>query len=91
MGKFATIASGAMLLLNLIQVTESISGSVVPLAMFKYSFINAKHLTQMGAFFKLYYRSIGCVGREVIKPICKWDNLVQPDKQTNDQTKQNFA
>ena len=32
--KFATNASGAMLLLNLIQVTESISGSVVPLAMF---------------------------------------------------------
>ena len=34
MAKFATNASGAMLLLNLIQVTESISGSVVPLAMF---------------------------------------------------------
>ena len=32
--KFATNASGAMLLLNLILVTESISGSVVPLAMF---------------------------------------------------------
>ena len=32
--KFATYASGVMLLLNLIQVTESISGSVVPLAMF---------------------------------------------------------
>ena len=32
--KFATIASGVMLLLDLIQVTESISGSVVPLAMF---------------------------------------------------------
>ena len=45
----------------------------------------------MGAFLKLYFRSIGCVGREAIKPICKWDNLVQPDKQTNDQTKQNFA
>ena len=29
-----TNASGAMLLLNLIQVMESISGSVVPLAMF---------------------------------------------------------
>ena len=35
MGKFATNASGALLLLNLIQVTESISGSVVPLAMFQ--------------------------------------------------------
>ena len=34
MVKFSTNASGAMLLLNLIQVTESISGSVVPLAMF---------------------------------------------------------
>ena len=34
MAKYATNASGAMLLLNLIQVTESISGSVVPLAMF---------------------------------------------------------
>ena len=34
LAKFATNASGAMLLLNLIQVTESISGSVVPLAMF---------------------------------------------------------
>ena len=33
--KFATNASGVMLLLNLIQVKESISGSVVPLAMFK--------------------------------------------------------
>ena len=33
-GKYATNASDAMLLLNLIQVMESISGSVVPLAMF---------------------------------------------------------
>ena len=33
-GQNATNAIGAMLLLNLIQVTESISGSVVPLAMF---------------------------------------------------------
>ena len=32
--KFATYASGAMVLPNLVQVTESISGSVVPLAMF---------------------------------------------------------
>ena len=32
--KFAINASGAMLLPNLVQVTESISGSVVPLAMF---------------------------------------------------------
>ena len=33
MANFASNASGAMLLSNLIQVTESISGSVVPLAM----------------------------------------------------------
>ena len=35
MAKYTASASGVMLLLNLIQVTESISGSVVPLAMFK--------------------------------------------------------
>ena len=35
---YATNASSAMLLLNLIQVTESISGSVVPLAMFHEKF-----------------------------------------------------
>ena len=34
MAKFATNVSVAMLLPSLIQVTESISGSVVPLAMF---------------------------------------------------------
>ena len=34
MAKFAINASGAMLLPNLVQVSESISGSVVPLAMF---------------------------------------------------------
>ena len=34
MTKFATNVGGAMLLPNLIQITESISGSVVPLAMF---------------------------------------------------------
>ena len=33
-GKFATNASDALLLLNSIQVSELISGSVVPLAMF---------------------------------------------------------
>ena len=40
MAKFAINESGAMLLLNLIQVTESISGSVVPLAMFFYNIKN---------------------------------------------------
>ena len=34
MAKFAINASGAMLLPSLVQVSESISGSVVPLAMF---------------------------------------------------------
>ena len=34
MAKFETSVSGVMLLPSLIQVTESISGSVVPLAMF---------------------------------------------------------
>ena len=34
MAKFATNVSGAILLPSSIQVTESISGSVVPLAMF---------------------------------------------------------
>ena len=34
MAKFTTNVSGAMLLPSLIQITESISGSVVPLAMF---------------------------------------------------------
>ena len=34
MAKFAINASGAMLLPSLLQVSESISGSVVPLAMF---------------------------------------------------------
>ena len=42
--KFATNARGAMLLLNVIQVTESISGSVVPLAMFKYIFQQTANL-----------------------------------------------
>ena len=45
MVKFATNASGAMLLLNLIQVTESISGSVVPLAMFSSIFSTENYLT----------------------------------------------
>ena len=34
MARFAINASGAMLLPSLVQVSESISGSVVPLAMF---------------------------------------------------------
>ena len=44
MAKFASNVSGAMLLLNLMEVTESISGSVVPLAMFdlgKWGWANA--------------------------------------------------
>ena len=38
MAKYATNISGAMLLPSSIQVTESISGSVVPLAMFYLGF-----------------------------------------------------
>ena len=38
MVKFAIKASGAMLLPSLVQVSESISGSVVPLAMFIYPY-----------------------------------------------------
>ena len=37
MAKFAINASGTMLLPSLVQVSESISGSVVPLAMFQFS------------------------------------------------------
>ena len=44
MAKFATNASGAMMLLNLIQVTESISGSVVPLAMFEMCALCTLHI-----------------------------------------------
>ena len=33
--KYVTNASGAMLLPNLVQVTESVAGSVAPLAMFE--------------------------------------------------------
>ena len=36
MAKFAINASGAMLLPSLVQVSEAISGSVVPLAMFSH-------------------------------------------------------
>ena len=43
--KNATNASGAMLLISLIQVTESISGSVVPLAMFTLTFVRTKVLS----------------------------------------------
>ena len=39
MAKFTTNASEVMLLLNLIHVTESISGSVVPLPMFIHKYV----------------------------------------------------
>ena len=45
MAKFATNISGVMFLLNLIQVTESISGFVVPLAMFDIQ--HSHHHTQV--------------------------------------------
>ncbi len=43
MAKFATNVSAAILLPSSIQVTESISGSVVPLAMFNYGIALARH------------------------------------------------
>ena len=52
MAKFAINASGAMLLPSLVQASESISGSVVPLAMFeKYPPFNCildKYQMQLG-------------------------------------------
>ena len=52
MAKLATNVSGAMLLPSLIQVTESISGSVVPLAMFCSSptFFNCYYFSSFGVF-----------------------------------------
>ena len=50
LAKFTTNARGAMLLLNLIQVTESISGSLVPLAMFEESTI----IDDLSKFCKAY-------------------------------------
>ena len=47
MAKFATNASGAMLLPSLVQVTESISGSVVILAMFVGQFMSPRHSYHM--------------------------------------------
>ena len=52
MAKYETNACDAMLLLNLIQVTESISWSVVPLAMFRAQCREAKQMyTQCGEKF----------------------------------------
>ena len=48
MAKFATNVSGAMFLPSLIQVMESISGFVVPLAMFYYHEFWALKLNQHG-------------------------------------------
>ena len=47
MAKFAINASGAMLLPSLVQVSESISGSVVPLAMFLIPVCEIKRLKQV--------------------------------------------
>ena len=44
---FATNASGAMLLPNLVQVTASISGSVVPLAMFVTRVLHKDYLSKV--------------------------------------------
>ena len=43
MAKFAINASGAILLPSLVQVSESISGSVVPLAMFILSVVDLSY------------------------------------------------
>ena len=54
--KFATNVSGAILLPSSIQVTESISGSVVPLAMF--GFIESVHCREEGCIGKYTPREI---------------------------------
>ena len=46
MAKFASNVSGAMLLPSLIQATESISGSIVPLVMFFGTFVEREWLLQ---------------------------------------------
>ena len=49
MAKFAINANGAMLLPSLVQVSESISGSVVPLAMFTFDisfWVNVRYKTE---------------------------------------------
>ena len=51
MAKFATIVNGAILLPSSIQVTESISGSVVPLAMFLRIVQFSKKISQGGSNF----------------------------------------
>ena len=56
MAKFAINASGAMLLPSLVRVSESISGSVVPLAMFYMDGL-PKYSRQTGFWRKLIYRS----------------------------------
>ena len=57
MAKYVTNASGAMLLLNLIQATESISGSVVPLAMFHLTIAHILRQFVLSQFFSRLNRS----------------------------------
>ena len=76
--KFATNASVAMLLLNLIQVTESISGSVVPLAMFFFSW--AQCITRNVLVLSNYKvatltNSITSVAAEVMLAVFSVENL----------------
>ena len=56
MAKFVTNASGAMLLPDLVQVTESISGSVVPLAMF-FTFVEILQISKANVLSVLPYPS----------------------------------
>ena len=60
MAKFATNASGAVLLPNSVQVTESISGSVVPLAMFLTNFLISLLIPHL-------FPQETCIGREIWK------------------------
>ena len=79
MAKFATNANGVMLLLNLIQVTDSISGSVVPLAMFFFRIIDT------GCFRKVVFWLIH-VGEYRLKPT----SFVKPGHVNHGGTSQYF-
>ena len=63
MVKFATNVSGAILLPSSIQVMESISGSVLPLAMFVIIKISRRASPQASPVLFCYY----CGGEQVVK------------------------
>ena len=58
MAKFATNLSGAILLPSSIQVSESISGSVVPLAMFSEFLQTLAHFENFDKFSKVLTRDL---------------------------------